>query len=86
MKLIGKGWWHMAEAIADEMPELVNLALEMNDPEKAARLCQSCSQTNFCPGSMEELVVPEIRYLELTDFVSEENVIWIDTNDGLTNS
>lgn len=84
MKLIGKGWWHMAEAIADEMPELVNLALEMNDPEKAARLCQSCSQTIFCPGSMEELVVPEIRYLELTDFVSEENVIWIDTNDGLT--
>ena len=33
---------------------------------------------------MEELVVAEIPYLELTDFVSEENVIWIDTNDGLT--
>jgi hypothetical protein len=84
MKLIGKGWWHMTEAIADEMPELINLELEMNDPEKATRLCQRFSQTNFCPGSMEELVVLEIRYLELTDFVSEENVIWMDTNDGLT--
>jgi hypothetical protein len=33
---------------------------------------------------MEELVVSEIRYLELTKFVSEENVRWIDANDGLT--
>jgi hypothetical protein len=43
MKLIGKGWWHMEKDIADEMPELVNLELEMNDLEKAARLCQRCS-------------------------------------------
>ena len=59
----------MAEAIADEMPELVNLALEMSDADKSAGLSQRCCQTNFCCGSMEELVVPEIRYLELTNFV-----------------
>lgn len=85
-KLVEKGCWDIAESIAIEdcklVEYLVDLAQEIGDAEKAADLC-SRHDIAYIPFCSVDGGHPMIQYLRLQDFVSEENVIWVETIAGL---
>ena len=58
------------------------MAQEIGDAEKAADLC-SRHVIAYIPFCSVDGVHPMIQYLRLQDLVSEENVIWVETNVGL---
>ena len=58
------------------------MAQEIGDAEKAADLC-SRHDIAYIPFCSVDGVHPMIQYLRLQDFVSEENVIWVETIAGL---
>lgn len=88
-KLVEKGCWDIAESIAIEdcklVEYLVDLAREIGDAEKAADLCYR-HDIAYIPFCSVDGGRPMIQYLRLQDFVSEENVIWVETIAGLADA
>ncbi|XP_057856610.2 uncharacterized protein LOC131065979 isoform X1 [Cryptomeria japonica] len=85
-KLARKACWDIAEMTANDDTQLIQylvaLAFEMGDEEKATDICQRHSLTiPSCP-----VKAIENHYLQLSDFISEENVIWVDTVDELVSA
>lgn len=88
-KLVEKGCWDIAESIAIEdcklVEYLVDLAREIGDAEKAADLCYR-HEIAYIPFCSVDGGRPMIQYLQLQDFVPEENVIWVETIAGLADA
>ncbi|KAH9320808.1 hypothetical protein KI387_015447, partial [Taxus chinensis] len=88
-KLIEKECWDVAESIATEdqilVEYLVCLAQEVGNEEKATDLCHRHGLT-YLPSCTVQGGIPKTQYLQMEDYVSQENVIWVDTADGLTNA
>ncbi|XP_057848871.1 uncharacterized protein LOC131059841 isoform X2 [Cryptomeria japonica] len=88
-KLIEKECWDVAEAIATEdcilVQYMVSLAQEVGNEEKAADLCDRHGLA-YIPLSSAQGRAIKTQYLQVLDYVSEENVIWVDTADGLANA
>lgn len=88
-KLVEKGCWDIAESIAIEdcklVEYLVDLAREIGDAEKAADLCYR-HDIAYIPFCSVDGGRPMVQYLRLQDFVSEENVIWVETIAGLADA
>lgn len=88
-KLMEKDCWDVAEAIATEdcilVQYMVSVAQEMDNEEKAADICHRHGLA-YIPWSSDQGRVAKPNYLQVSDYISEENVIWVDTADGLANA
>ena len=96
---IEKGWWRAAQSycFADKSnnskPEFVDflviLKLEMGHIERATGLCRDCC--GFLPDPQlfhydEEIEITNQMVANIGDFISAENVIWVDTKDVLVDA
>lgn len=86
-KLVDKGLWDVAQSIAEGDTHLIDylatLALEDNNSEKVAELCECfhLDQAQLCPELAN--IKEGSQYLQLESLVSAENTHWIDTPEGL---
>ncbi|XP_031485793.1 uncharacterized protein LOC116254505 isoform X3 [Nymphaea colorata] len=87
-KLVEKGFWETAEMKTNDDLQLVEylvyLALESGYSEKVAELCEKYSLDGFQQAAaVTEACPSKARYLCLSDLISMEDVIWVDTVDAL---
>lgn len=86
-KLVGKGLWDVAQTIAEGdtklIDYLVTLALEENNAEKVVELCEHFHLDHVQIASEVATSNGGSHYLQLASVMSEENIHWIDTHEGL---